>query len=195
MPPKGTKSSSDIKKTSNKQESIKKTSKTKSKQISNKNEPQKSPKKSAQIKESLPDEDDIADTINDVDDNVEEEMFFNEDSYKAFIKKNGIIALDKDLYINNNLHHIIIKTPKKYRRTSEIMTQAEYTRVLAERAKQIENGSPITVDIKDETDLRKIAITEILQKQCPLQIQRMVTKNIMEIWSVNEMIIPFHSRS
>ena len=127
-----------------------------------------------------------------------EEIFFSQDSYEAFTKKYNIEMLGKDIpvgdgnvHTNNNLHHIDIITPDDRRITSEIMTKFEYTRIVAERAKQIENGSMPFINIGTESDPIKIAEQEIRKKQCPMQIKRKITKNIIEIWRVNEMIPPF----
>jgi DNA-directed RNA polymerase I, II, and III subunit RPABC2 len=121
----------------------------------------------------------------------EEEAFFNKDSYKNFIKKNGIEILGNDNYIDNDLHRIDVVVPDDKRITSEIMTKAEYTRVISERAKQIENGSPIFTDYGTETNLINIAKKEIQEKKCPMKITRYITPHIKEIWRVNECIIPF----
>lgn len=123
--------------------------------------------------------------------NYEEEKFFNKDSFKNFITKTGIDVLGDDMYISNDIHKEDIITPNDKRISSEIMTLAEYTRILSERAKQIENGSPIFIDIKNESNPIKIAEQEILLKKCPMKITRYMTKHIVEIYEVNEMIIPF----
>jgi DNA-directed RNA polymerases I, II, and III subunit RPABC2 len=127
-----------------------------------------------------------------------EEMFFNQDSYEAFTKKYNIEMLGKDIstgegnvHTNNNLHHIDIITPDDRRITSEIMTKYEYTRVVAERAKQIENGAMPFINIGSESDPIKIAEQEVREKQSPMQIKRKITKNIIEVWRVNEMVPPF----
>jgi|SRR6476646_2266023 len=136
--------------------------------------------------------DDANDNIEDIDDATEyDEIFFNEDSYNTFIKKYNLTFLDKDNYVSNDLHQVDIITPNDKRITSEIMTLAEYTRVLSERSKQIENGSDIFIDYGDEDNIQKIAIMEIQQKKCPLEITRRINKNIIEVWQVNDMIIPF----
>jgi DNA-directed RNA polymerase subunit K/omega len=136
----------------------------------------------------------VVDDVNISDDEYDsdnnDETFFNKDSYKAFIKKNNIQILDDNNYINNDLHKINIVTPNNYRQTSEIMTLAEYTRVISERASQIQNGSVIFIDIGNETDLIKIAKLEISLKKSPMKITRSITTNIVEIWEVNEMIVP-----
>jgi DNA-directed RNA polymerase subunit K/omega len=131
--------------------------------------------------------------IND-DDIINEELeeeFFNQNSYDSFTYRNKIEILSSNHYTNNDLHKEDAVVPKGHRITSEIMTHAEYTRVVSERAKQIENGSPIFIILKNEHDPIKISEKEIRQKRCPLKIMRYLTKNIKEEWSVNEMIIPF----
>jgi len=135
--------------------------------------------------------------------NYVKEAFFNRCLYEEFTKKYEIGMLSKTLPIgdgsvhtNNNLHHIDIITPDDLRMTSEIMTKFEYTRIVAERAKQIENGAApfIKLDPEVGTDPIEIAEKEILLKKCPMKIKRKITKNIIEIWRVNEMIVPFDAR-
>jgi len=125
------------------------------------------------------------------DSEYEEEEFFNKQSYNNFIIKNNIHALNDEKYINSNLHKEIVITPSELRRTSEIMTQAEYTRVISERAKQIENGADIFIESGNEIDPIKIAKNEIKKKQSPMQIKRKISPYIYEIWTVNELVIPF----
>jgi DNA-directed RNA polymerase subunit K/omega len=126
------------------------------------------------------------------DNNFREEEFFNQDSYDKFIENNDIHLLDSKMYLNNDINKECVITPDKDRSTSDIMTYAEYTRVIEERAKQIENGSIIFVDVKKEHDPIKIAEKEIRKKKCPLKIIRNVTQNIKEEWKVNDLILPFH---
>lgn len=128
---------------------------------------------------------------NDIIDDYEEEVFFNTNSYNNFIKKNNIEFLGNEMYTNNNTHKIDIVVPKDKRITSEIMTLAEFTRVISERAKQIENGAPIFCDTNGETNLIKIAEMEIALKCCPMKITRFITTNIKEIWAISEMVPPF----
>lgn len=121
----------------------------------------------------------------------EEEQFFNEDSYKNFIKKYDIDLLDNSLYTDNDIHKKDIVVPNDKRITSEIMTLAEYTRVISERAKQIYDGSPIFTNVENEFNPIKIAEKEVREKKCPLKISRYITRHIKEEFSVNEMIPPF----
>jgi DNA-directed RNA polymerase subunit K/omega len=124
-------------------------------------------------------------------DDYEEEVFFNSNSYNSFITKNNIEILGDDMYTNNNMHRIDVVVPKDKRITSEIMTLAEFTRVISERAKQIENGSPIFCEINGETNLIKIAELEIALKCCPMKVTRYLTASIKEVWDINEMVAPF----
>jgi DNA-directed RNA polymerase I, II, and III subunit RPABC2 len=134
-----------------------------------------------------------------VDEDYEEESFLDDqDSREAFTEKYNIKMLGNDIplgdgtfHTNNNMHHIYSIVPNDKRITSEMMTRAEYTRVVGERAKQIEGGSPIFVDVEFETDPIKIAEKEIRGKRCPLKISRRLKKHIIEIWQVNEMVPPF----
>lgn len=129
--------------------------------------------------------------LDDAEEIDEEEEFFNQNSFDSFTRKNNIDILSPNFYVNNDLHKKDIVIPKEKRITSEIMTYAEYTRAVSERAKQIENGSPIFIVLKNEHDPIKITEKEIRQKKCPLKVIRYLTKNIKEEWSINEMIIPF----
>lgn len=134
----------------------------------------------------------ITDSVEDLSiDNREEEEFFNRDSYDAFTKRNGIEILSSNYYVDNDLHKEDVIVATDDRRTSEIMTQSEYTRCVSERAKQIENGSIILITLKNEHEPIAIAEKEIRMKKSPLMIKRYISRNIYEVWSVNEMAIPF----
>jgi DNA-directed RNA polymerases I, II, and III subunit RPABC2 len=136
-------------------------------------------------------QDEIADDKITKSDDYAEEQFFNSDSYDSFIRKNDISVLDDKSYINNNLHKVNIIVPNNDRITSEIMTKAEHTRIISERAEQIKNGANPFIDIGGETNPIKMAEMEIIQKKSPMKIHRFLTKNIVEIWKVSEMVIPF----
>ncbi|MGL5936553.1 MAG: hypothetical protein ACRCZI_13145 [Cetobacterium sp.] len=96
--------------------------------------------------------------------------------------------VNNEKFENDDLHHINIVIPKNERITADKFTSFEYTRVIEERAKEIENGSMIFVDIKDETDPIKIAEMEIIQRKSPKTIIRHLNKNVVEKWSANELI-------
>ncbi len=149
-------------------------------------------KKNKKVSKSLKKKDLLLDESLEVEDEFKEEVFFNEDSYNEFIRKYNIPIFGKSAYLDNDINKEYIITPKKYRITSDILSPFELARVVAERAKQIENGSIIFVDTKLEHDPIKIAKMEIMQRKCPLKIVRKITSNIVEEYEVNEMILPFH---
>ena len=123
------------------------------------------------------------------DDNSNEEIEFTKEMLKKFQTQIKFHIFDPEKYENES-HKEIIIVPPQHRLTSEILTKFEYTEVVSQRAKQIENGSPIFVEIGDEMDPIKIAEMEIKQKKCPLSIRRMQNNTIGEIWQVNEMGLP-----
>lgn len=121
---------------------------------------------------------------------VQAEEFFNEDNFKNANTNIKFHVFDPDKY-KNEIHQDIIIIPNEHRKTSEIITKFEFTDITSNRAKQIENGSKIFVDIGDEDNPIKMAELEIKMKQCPMSIRRFISNNIAEIWNVNEMIIPY----
>ena len=71
-----------------------------------------------------------------------------------------------DLYKVETSANIIIVNPED-RISSNIMTAYEYTEVVSNRARQIENGGVCFAIIGDETDPIVMAEMEIAQKVCP----------------------------
>lgn len=126
---------------------------------------------------------------NEIEFDADEDEFFDTNNFKKFNTKIKFHVFDPDKY-ENEIHKEIIIVPNQYRKTSEVITKFEFTDVTSNRAKQIENGGKIFVDIGDEDDPVVMAEMEIKQKQCPLAIRRLISNNIAEVWDVNEMIIP-----
>ena len=118
---------------------------------------------------------------------ADEDAFFDTKNFENFNNNIKFHIYDPDKY-EVELHKEIIIVPNKHRRTSEVITLFEYTEVVSNRAKQIENGSMIFVSINKESNPIKIAELEIKMKKCPLSIRRLISSNIAEIWDVNEMI-------
>jgi DNA-directed RNA polymerase subunit K/omega len=121
---------------------------------------------------------------------AQSEEFFNDDNFKNANTNIKFHVFDPDKY-KNEIHSEIIIIPNEHRKTSEIITKFEFTDVTSNRAKQIENGSKLFVDIGNEDNPIKMAELEIKMKQCPLSIRRLISTNIAEIWSVNEMVVPY----
>jgi DNA-directed RNA polymerase subunit K/omega len=100
---------------------------------------------------------------------------YNADRYKPEIERTVQIILPEN------------------RRMSEFMSKFEYTNVISIRAKQIENKSPIFVNVEEKYEISPIDIAkqEIKEKKCPLSILRHYNPFMAEIWDVNEMEINF----
>ena len=136
------------------------------------------------------DVEDDEEEIDNIDIDADEDEFFDEKNFEDVNPHIQYHIYDPEKY-ENEIHKEIIVVPNNYRRTSEVITKFEYTDVTSNRAKQIENGSPIFTDIKGESDPIKMAELEIRMKRCPLSVRRMISHNICEIWDVNDMIIPY----
>lgn len=121
---------------------------------------------------------------------ADEDEFFDKKNFKDSSEKIKFRVFDPESY-ETELHREIIIVPKNYRKTSEVITKFEFTDVVSNRAKQIENGGHIFVDIGDEDNPIKMAELEVRMKRCPLSVRRMVSTNIAEIWDVNEMSVPY----
>lgn len=78
------------------------------------------------------------------------------------------------------------------RKTSDMLSKYEYTEIISIRANHIQKFGKAYIDIGDETDAIVIAEKELKYKKCPLCITRKINNNMIEIWDVNEMIIPFN---
>jgi DNA-directed RNA polymerase I, II, and III subunit RPABC2 len=135
-------------------------------------------------------EDEDDEETDNIDIDADEDEFFDEKNFEDVNPHIQYHIYDPEKY-ENEIHKEIIVVPNNYRRTSEVITKFEYTDVTSNRAKQIENGSPIFTDIKGESDPIKMAELEIRMKRCPLSVRRMISNNICEIWDVNDMIIPY----
>jgi DNA-directed RNA polymerase subunit K/omega len=123
----------------------------------------------------------------DINYTADDEEFFSEKNFQDFNTKIKFHIFDPEKY-ENEIYREIIIVPSAYRKTSEIMTKFEFTEVVSHRAKQIENGGKIYTDIGDEGNPINMAEMEIRMRRCPLAIRRLLSHNLAEIWSINEMI-------
>ena len=134
-------------------------------------------------------EENIDELIETDDDIIEEEPDLEE---SVFSNITNIKYKKYDPMSITNVSHVTINiVPNHLRRTSDIITKYEYTEVISVRAKQIEKGSKIFIDIKNLSNPISIAKRELEEKKCPLSIRRMLTYDSAEIWTANELIIPF----
>jgi DNA-directed RNA polymerase I, II, and III subunit RPABC2 len=170
------------------------TSAKRSKSVDSKpsNDYKKSPLKKVtnKPKKDIEPEYDTDEEVEDLEFDADDEEFFDEKNFKDFNTRIQFRVFDPEKYVNE-AHKEIIVVPNQYRKTSEVITKFEYTDVTSNRAKQIENGSPIFTDIKDESDPIKMAEMEIRMKRCPLSVRRLISSNICEIWDVNDMVVPY----
>ena len=94
-------------------------------------------------------------------------------------------------YIPQVRHEITYLTADN-RKTSEVMTKFEYAEIISQRAVQIENGGVCYADNTDDiSDPIQLAKKELIDKRCPLNIVRMLTDKVGEVWSANELAINY----
>jgi DNA-directed RNA polymerase subunit K/omega len=111
------------------------------------------------------------------------------------------IFKDEEEVLTNDVK-IIIKVPDNERRTTNILSQYEFAKIIGLRAQQIANGDTnipvIFVDadeIINSTSIekeREIAEKEIREKRCPYKVRKQYqqgNKVYYEDWDVNHMII------
>lgn len=72
-------------------------------------------------------------------------------------------------------------------RTSlDMMTRYEKARLIAARAEQIQNGSPVLVETSNH-DAILIAEEELIAKKIPIAIRRNMPDGRVEVWKVSEL--------
>jgi DNA-directed RNA polymerase subunit K/omega len=93
------------------------------------------------------------------------------------VKKLCVLHRNKDGIIHDPLHITI-----------PILTKFEYTRVLGLRATQIENNSPLFIDIDDSIiDSYIIARKELEAKRLPFIVCRPLPGGRIEYWDINDL--------
>ena len=129
-----------------------------------------------------------------------DESDFDEDELKKIDKTNGnnillnyhpeleqinykeLTALSK--ITKNKLGHII----DPLHQTLPILTRYEQAKVLGVRAKQINNGSKIFVNVgKDVIEGHTIALMELKQKKIPFIIRRPLPNGRSEYWNIKDL--------
>ena len=116
----------------------------------------------------------------------ESEQEQDEGEIRPVVETPELVKVIDSTFENNDL---VISKPED-RITSNIMTIYEFSYVLAIRARHIDDGGPVYVDIEGLTTTRAMAMREIVQKKSPLSIMRKLSKNRAEIWAVNDLTIP-----
>ena len=70
--------------------------------------------------------------------------------------------------------------------TLSIMNKYEYTTIISQRAQEIANGNPITIQTPKGTNPIDIAIQEYQAGTLPKKIKRTFPDGRTEVWSLNE---------
>jgi DNA-directed RNA polymerase subunit K/omega len=76
------------------------------------------------------------------------------------------------------------------RRTSDRLSQYEAARVIAERARQIDNGDPPFVELDGENDAVTIARKELRMRRIPFLIRRQTARGGVESIAVRDLVPP-----
>ena len=116
---------------------------------------------------------------------------YSDDSDNDELKDISIVVKQKPraAELAQRINIIKIVDPED-RRTSSKMTLFELAAVLGSRAEHLNAGAEPYVDITGLTETSEMALREIYEKKCPLSIRRDIGDGRVEIWHVNEMIIP-----
>ena len=90
---------------------------------------------------------------------------------------------------SNNTEEVICRTGQS-RRSSNVMTKFEFSKLIGARATQLNTGAPPYIELTSiHTTSIIIAYHELLEKKCTFFIKRKIG-DIYEIWNPNEMVIP-----
>lgn len=73
--------------------------------------------------------------------------------------------------------------------SNQYMTRYEKARILGLRATQINNGSPLLVDPKGETNPLRIAQMELRSRKIPFTIRRPIPDGTFEYIDINDLVV------
>jgi DNA-directed RNA polymerase subunit K/omega len=144
--------------------------------------------------EDMPDEKFKAEPDLDDDDDIDidDDFIINSNVRKEAASIYGMDFMETPEFEENNIISRRTIIPPELRKCNEVMSRANLTRLIEERAKQIENGHEYFCDAKNLSDPIDIAKQEIIQKKCPLTIvKKIYGGRMVELWPANEMIMPF----
>ena len=99
-----------------------------------------------------------------IEGNPEEDEFFDDTRFGEFNNNIKFHVFDPEKY-KTEVHKEVIIVPNTHRKTSDVISKYEFTDVTSNRAKQIEDGSKIFIDIEDESNPVKMAEMEIRMKK------------------------------
>jgi len=167
--------------------------------------PKKNNKKPATAKKSKKhDDEDIEDMIDDIniDDGEDEDEDIEHDYLQKFdesIRKKIIEQYHPEMIIKNNaeietLSRVVRDSNGNiidpFHKTLPFLTKYEKARILGERANQINEGSPVFVDVdNDVIDGYLIALKEFDERKIPFIIQRPLPNGTCEYWRLQDLEI------
>jgi len=167
--------------------------------------PKKNNKKPATAKKSKKhDDEDIEDMIDDIniDDGEDEDEDIEPDYLQKFnesIRKKIIEQYHPEMIIKNNaeietLSRVVRDSNGNiidpFHKTLPFLTKYEKARILGERANQINEGSPVFVDVdNDVIDGYLIALKEFDERKIPFIIQRPLPNGTCEYWRLQDLEI------
>ena len=144
------------------------------------------------ISEALPEMD-----INQSNNLIVDTSSDEEDEDNILDIQNIINSMKKNNQIKNNTEIKMLckvkrnkdgKIIDKYHTTLPILSKYEKTRIIGQRAKQIENGSAPFIEIKNNIiDTLLIAEEELKQKKIPIIIKRPLPNGTNEYWPLKEL--------
>lgn len=92
-------------------------------------------------------------------------------------------------YQDRELIRNIVRVRDEDRKTSDLLSVYEYTKIVAVRAQQIAETGEYFAKI-DSSDPKEIAIAELKQRVCPMLIRREIGNHYYEYVSPNDLIHP-----
>lgn len=97
-----------------------------------------------------------------------------------------------ELYEYTKVPELFIKKiPNEKRTMRNFLTKYEYAKIIGERARQIEMGATVYVDVpKEITRVLDIAELELKNKKVPFIIRRYMPNKYYEDWHLYELILP-----
>jgi DNA-directed RNA polymerase subunit K/omega len=143
--------------------------------------------------------DDIEIDINDKDYESDEDESDYLQKFDESIRKNIILQYHPEMIIKNNeeietLSRVVRDSNGNiidpFHKTLPFLTKYEKARILGERANQINEGSPIFVNVEpDIIDGYLIALKEYEQRKIPFIIQRPIPNGTCEYWRLSDLEI------
>ena len=95
--------------------------------------------------------------------------------------------IEDDIPHDNNIINLKVMSTNV---TMNYMTAYEFTRILGDRARHLDNGAQPYVDVSNMTSSIEIAYTEIIQRKLPMTIIRGLGGRTVDILRIMEMELP-----